>query len=84
MARNSGISGVSAFLAVGLLGGGVTLPPVAAAEPGVSRGLNVAERLAEVRALAELTDTPDPGTTAPPTFKDNWVKQFNDSAEKPC
>ena len=85
MVGNSRVTGVAAFLAVGLLGGGAALPTVAAAEPASTRGQNcVAARLAEVRAIAELTGTTDPGTTVPPTFKDNWIKQFHDSAEKPC
>lgn len=85
MAGNSRVTGVAAFLAAGLLGGGVALPTVAAAEPAVAGAPNsVAERLAGIRASAALTGATDPGTTVPPTFKDNFIRHFNDTAEKPC
>ena len=87
MAGNSRVTGVAAFLAVGLLGGGAALPTVAAAEPAVTRGQNcVAARLAEVRAIAgqyrgnfrsSAKPQPDP-------FSDVFVRHFTDSHESPC
>ena len=87
MADNSRVTGVAAFLAAGLLGGGVALPTLAAAEPAVTGAPNsVAERLAGVRASAALcrdsiplAGKPDPD----PPFSDTFVKHFGDTL-KPC
>lgn len=86
MAGNSRATGIAAFLAVGLLGGGVALPTVAAAEPAVARGHSCfATRLAEVRAIAgQYGDSVQfSAKPQPDPFSDVFVRSFGKNKE-PC
>lgn len=83
MAENVRVSGVAAFLAAGLLGGGAVLPSVAAAEPAaIQGGKGVAERLAVIRDIGEQygSSVQAAAKPEPDPFAENFINTFNQTS----